>query len=51
MNEYKYEYYLQKRYSMNMNMNFILDTLCQELIVDYTFLNNIYENIRIFKYI
>ena len=41
MNEYEYEYYLQKTYSTNINMNIILDILCHKY-------ERIHSNIRIY---
>ena len=48
MNEYKYEYYLQKTYNSNMNMNIILDTLGHEYESEY-YLKEIFT--KIFKYL
>ena len=44
MNEYKYEYYLQKTNSTNRNMNIILDTFCHKYEYEYN-LNKIVTNI------
>ena len=47
MKEYKYEYYSQKTYSMNTNMNTILEIACHEYVKIFT---NIFEYLKIFKY-
>ena len=54
MNDYKYEYYSQKTYSMNKNMNIILDDLCHEYEKEYFFLKifmNIFKYSNIFEYL
>ena len=51
MNEYKYQYYLQKKYSLNTNMNNILDILCHKYKKRILFVKNIHKYIQIFEYI
>ena len=58
MNEYECEYYFQNTYSMNTNMNIILDILCHKYEKEYyslkIFMNileylNIFEHLKIIK--
>ena len=54
MNEYKYEYYLQKTYYTNRNMNIVLDILCYKYEYEYYSLNiftNLFEYLNIFEYL
>ena len=51
MNKYKFEYYLQKTYSKNTNMNIILDSLSHEYEYKILFVKSIHKYNPIFKYI